>query len=368
MNSGKINQQFGLSHLTNSIFSALNVADTTDYLALKQANMRECLILIDGMGQDAVNKYGDQFPIFEELKNVRTIYTNFPSTTATSLSTLGTGVLPGVHGMLGYTVRVPRSDNRLLNALKWDERVDPVMWQKVPTLFERAVLAGVSVTHVAAKRYEGSGFTQAALRGAKYVGANGIDEMATAVSSALVPQPSFVYTYLNTLDSAGHSDGVGSDKWLTALAQISEFITKVKESVPTGTRIWITSDHGMVNSTKQIILGQDNDLLEDVLLIGGEPRARHIYINEGAQEETIAKWRQFLGNSAKVFSKSEAIADGLFGPVVSEDASERMGDLIAIANDDLILIDPDRVKEESLMVGHHGGITDIEVEIPLLLA
>ena len=367
MNSGKINQQFGLSHLTNSIFSTLNVADTTDYLALKQANMRECLILIDGMGQDAVNKYGDQFPIFEELKNVRTIYTNFPSTTATSLSTLGTGVLPGVHGMLGYTVRVPRSDNRLLNALKWDERVDPVMWQKVPTLFERAVLAGVSVTHVAAKRYKGSGFTQAALRGAKYVGANGIDEMVTAVRTALVPQPSFVYTYLNTLDSAGHSDGVGSDKWLTALAQISEFITKVKESVPTGTRIWITSDHGMVNSTKQIILGQDNDLLENVLLIGGEPRARHIYINEGAQEETVAKWREFLGNSAKVFSKSEAIADGLFGPVVSEDATDRMGDLIAIANDDLIIIDPARVKEESSMVGHHGGITDIEVEIPLLL-
>ena len=367
MNSGKINQQFGLSHLTNSIFSTLNVADTNDYLALKQANMRECLILIDGMGQDAVNKYGDQFPIFEELKNVRTIYTNFPSTTATSLSTLGTGVLPGVHGMLGYTVRVPRSDNRLLNALKWDERVDPVMWQKVPTLFERAVLSGVSVTHVAAKRYEGSGFTQAALRGAKYVGANGIDEMVTAVSSALVAQPSFVYTYLNTLDSAGHSDGVGSDKWLTALAQISEFITKVKESVPTGTRIWITSDHGMVNSTKQIILGQDNDLLENVLLIGGEPRARHIYINEGAQEETVAKWREFLGNSAKVFSKSEAIADGLFGPVVSEDASDRMGDLIAIANNDLILVDPARVREETSMVGHHGGITDIEVEIPLLL-
>lgn len=367
MNSGKINQQFGLSHLTNSIFSTLNVADTTDYLELKQANMRECLILIDGMGQDAVNKYGDQFPIFEELKNVRTIYTNFPSTTATSLSTLGTGVLPGVHGMLGYTVRVPRSDNRLLNALKWDERVDPVMWQKVPTLFERAVLAGVSVTHVAAKRYEGSGFTQAALRGAKYVGANSIDEMVTAVSTALAPQPSFVYTYLNTLDSAGHSDGVGSDKWLTALAQISEFITKVKESVPTGTRIWITSDHGMVNSTKQIVLGQDNDLLENVLLIGGEPRARHIYINEGAQEETVAKWRQFLGDSAKVFSKSEAIADGLFGPVVSEDASDRMGDLIAIANNDLILVDPARVREETSMVGHHGGVTDTEVEIPLLL-
>ena len=368
MDSGKFNQQFGLSHLTNSIFSTLNVADTTDYLELKQANMRECLILIDGMGQDAVDKYGDQFPIFDELKQVKKLYTNFPSTTATSLSTLGTGVLPGVHGMLGYTVRVPRSDNRLLNALKWDERVDPVMWQKVPTLFERAVLAGVSVTHVAAKRYEGSGFTQAALRGAKYVGANGIDEMVTAVSTALVAQPSFVYTYLNTLDSAGHSDGVGSDKWLTALAQVSEFITKVKESVPAGTRVWITSDHGMVNSTEQVILGQDNKLLENVTLIGGEPRARHIYIKEDAIQETIIQWQEFFGSKARILSKDAAIKDGLFGPVVSEDATERMGDLIAIANDDLILVDPARVREETSMVGHHGGVTDIEVEIPLLLA
>ena len=362
------NQRFGLADITNSIFNSLSVPETNDSLALGRAENREVLILIDGMGQDAIDKYGDQFPIFDEFKQVKKLYTNFPSTTATSLSTLGTGVLPGVHGMLGYTVRVPRSDNRLLNALKWDERVDPVMWQKVPTLFERAVLAGVSVTHVAAKRYEGSGFTQAALRGAKYVGANGVDEMATAVSAALKPQPSFVYTYLNTLDSAGHSDGVGSDKWLTALQQVSEFITKVKQLAPAGTRIWVTSDHGMVNSTEQVILGQDNNLLENVTLIGGEPRARHIYIKEGAASETIAQWQEFFGNKAKVLSKETAITDGLFGPVVTEDSHDRLGDLIAIANNDLILVDPARVREESSMVGHHGGVTDIEVEIPLLLA
>jgi len=362
------NQRFGLADITNSIFNSLSVPETIDSLSLGSAENREVLVLIDGMGQDAIDKYGDQFPIFDELKQVKKLYTNFPSTTATSLSTLGTGVLPGVHGMLGYTVRVPRSDNRLLNALKWDERVDPVMWQKVPTLFERAVLAGVSVTHVAAKRYEGSGFTQAALRGAKYVGANGVDEMATAVSAALKPQPSFVYTYLNTLDSAGHSDGVGSDKWLTALQQVSEFITKVKQLAPAGTRIWVTSDHGMVNSTEQVILGQDNNLLENVTLIGGEPRARHIYIKEGAASETIAQWQEFFGNKAKVLSKESAIKDGLFGPVVTEDSHDRLGDLIAIANNDLILVDPARVREESSMVGHHGGVTDIEVEIPLLLA
>jgi hypothetical protein len=360
--------KFGLADLTNSIFNSLSLPDTADTLSLGQGGMRECLILIDGMGQDAVDRYADQFSVFSQLKLYKNLHTNFPSTTATSLSTLGTGVLPGVHGMLGYTVRVPRSDNRLLNALKWDERVDPIMWQKTPTLFERAISNSISVTHIAAKRYEGSGFTQAALRGAKYVGANGIDEMVTAVALALKPQPSFVYTYLNTLDSAGHSDGVGSDKWLTALQQVNEFISKVIESVPKQTRVWVTSDHGMVNSTQQVVLGEDNKLLENVSLIGGEPRARHIYLTAGSEQESISQWREFFGNKVKVLSKTEAITSGLFGQVVSEDATDRMGDLIAIPNNDLIIIDPARVREESSMVGHHGGLTDTEVQIPLLIA
>ena len=329
-----INQKFGLADLTNSIFNSIGVPNTSDLLGLGIGTQRECLILIDGMGQDALDRFADQFTIFSQLKNQAKLIANFPSTTATSLSTLGTGELPGVHGMLGYTVRVPRSDNRLLNALKWDERVDPVMWQKVPTLFERAVQAGVSVSHVAAKRYEGSGFTQAALRGAKYIGANGLDEMVSSVADALKPQPSFVYTYLNTLDAAGHNDGVGSDKWLTALQQVAEFITKIISSVPAGTRVWITSDHGMVNSTQQSILGQDNQLLENVTLIGGEPRARHIYIKEGAVAETIIQWQEFFGNKARVLSKDNAIKDGLFGPVVTEDSHDRLGDLIAIANNE----------------------------------
>ena len=363
-----INQKFGLADLTNSIFNSIGVPNTSDLLGLGNGAQRECLILIDGMGQDALERFADQFTIFSQLKNQANLIANFPSTTATSLSTLGTGELPGVHGMLGYTVRVPRSDNRLLNALKWDERVDPVMWQKVPTLFERAVKSGVSVSHVAAKRYEGSGFTQAALRGAKYIGANGLDEMVSSVADALKPQPSFVYTYLNTLDAAGHSDGVGSDKWLTALQQVAEFITKVISTVPAGTRVWITSDHGMVNSTQQSILGQDNELLKNVTLIGGEPRARHIYIKEGAEVETIAQWREFYKDQVQVISRDEAVLNNLFGSVVTEDAKERMGDLIAIPNNDLILVDPARVREETGMVGHHGGVTDIEVNIPLLTA
>ena len=358
-----------LAALSNSIFSSLQVSGAENQLGIAEnSGARECLLLIDGMGADLIAKYGSEFPIFKELNSLTNLDSHFPSTTATNLSSLGTGALPGVHGMLGYTVRVPRSGEpgRLLNSLKWDERVDPVIWQSVPTLFERAAQEGINVSHIAAKRYEGSGFTQAALRGAQYLGANLINDIVENTVSAMQKPSAFSYVYMNHLDAAGHDDGVGSEKWLVALATVSELITGLRDRLPKGTRLWVTADHGMINVGEKIILGQDNNLMANVTLVGGEPRARHIYVREGAINETVANWREFLGDKAAVFNREEVIAAELFGPEVSLDSRERMGDLIAIAKGEMILVDPTRIKEESKMIGHHGGLEEIEVAIPLL--
>ena len=358
-----------LAALSNSIFATLQVSGTVNELGIAEnPGKRECLLLIDGMGAKLIEEYGSQFPIFKELTSFPKLDSHFPSTTATNLSSLGTGTLPGVHGMLGYTVRVPRSGEpgRLLNSLKWDERVDPIIWQSVPTLFERAAINGVKISHIAAKRYEGSGFTQAALRGAEYLGANQIAEIIEKTVDAMAPSPAFSYVYINNLDSAGHDDGVGSEKWMLALATVAELITGLRYRLPKGTRLWVTADHGMINVGEKIILGQDNNLMQNISLVGGEPRARHMYVNAGGLEETVAIWREALGKKADIYTREEVIAAELFGPEVSIDSSERMGDFIAIANAEVILIDPTRIKEESKMVGHHGGRNQIEVDIPLL--
>jgi hypothetical protein len=47
---------------------------------------------------------------------------------------------------------------------------------------------------------------------------------------------------------------------------------------------------------------------------------------------------------------------------------ERIGDLIVIANEDFILVEMEREELQIAMVGHHGGLTPAECEIPLLLA
>ena len=332
-------------------------------------NGRELLFLIDGFGINTFSQYADVMPTMSRMFNHGLIQTAFPSTTATSLATLTTGAMPGAHGMLGYTVQVPRSGGRLLNALKWDERVDPENWQPVETLFQRASAAGINVTHVAAKRYENSGFTRAVFRGANYKGANVVADLVSETKAALQATPSFVYLYVNDLDSAGHSDGVGSDKWIAALSMIDQMVSQLMKEVPKGTRIWITSDHGMVNVEEKIVIGQDNPLLEGVSVVAGEPRARHIYLTSdsiAARSDAASLWQQYLQEKALVLTREEALFSNLFGTEVSADAVDRMGEIIAIARGGLVLLDADRADKEGAMVGHHGGDSDIESQVGLL--
>ena len=354
-----------------SIFSSLGLTTAHDSINCGESpSGRELVFLVDGLGADLLSKYADVAPSLSRMVMHGTVTTSFPSTTATSLATLTTGEMPGAHGMLGYTVQVPRSGGRVLNSLKWDERVDPVMWQPVPTLFERASAEGISTTHVAAKRYENTGFTRAVFRGANYKGANVSADLISETVAALQKSPSFVYLYVNDVDSAGHSDGVGSEKWIAALKSVDDLVKALMQKLPKGTRIWLTADHGMINVEEKIVMGQENELLADISVIAGEPRMRHLYLSTesaSAEKEVISRWESALGSKVTMHTRQSAITAGLFGPNVSLDASERAGDVIAIAQGNLVLLEPERADKEGAMIGHHGGDSVIESSVPLLL-
>jgi hypothetical protein len=355
----------GLHDLSQSLFAALGGAGLTNSLEIPESE-RICLLLVDGMGNDVIEKYGAQFPSLAALTRTAVLNSTFPSTTATALATLGTGEMPGIHGMLGYTIRVPRSGDpgRLLNALKWDERVDPSMWQSAPTLYERVVNDGIKSSYIAAKRYEGTGFSRATLRGSEYLGANHTDDMIAYAKKALQAPRSFAYVYVNNLDHAGHNDGVGSDKWMDALAFVDGLISQLTATLPPKTYFALASDHGMVNVEEKLVLGKENSLMEGVTLLGGEPRARHLYVRDGAIADVQGRWVAELGDRADLYTK-ESIAP-LLGGEITVNSHERLGDLIAVPKAGLIFIDPTREAQEGKMVGHHGGTTQVEIEIPLL--
>jgi len=175
--------------------------------------------------------------------------------------------------------------------------------------------------------------------------------------------------YVNDLDAAGHSDGVGSDKWIAALSAIDQMVSQLMKEVPKGTRIWVTSDHGMINVEEMIVIGQDNPLLTGVSVVAGEPRARHIYLTQDsiqARVDAAGVWQQYLQDKAVVLTREEAISSNLFGAALSPDSIDRMGEIIAIARSGVILVDAERVDKEGAMVGHHGGDSDIESQVGLL--
>jgi len=320
------------------------------------------------LGKNAIDEFSIKTRFLNRLEYKETLIATFPSTTATSLTSLGTGVSPGEHGMVGYTMRVPHSGSpeRILNALKWDERVDPVIWQSQPTLFERANQAGIRTSHVAGKRYAETGFTRAALRGGIYLGANSNEELTSAASEALKAPNSFAYLYLNDVDDASHNSGFGSEKFLTALERVDQLIGELLERLPKGTRLWVTSDHGMINRRDFIVVGKGNDLLKDVKLMAGEPRVRYLYVDDENIAQVKLRWEEHLGDRVEVLYRSEAISAGLFGDQVLDHVRDRIGDLIVIAKGELILVEINREPQQCAMVGHHGGNTKAEVEIPLL--
>ena len=71
-------------------------------------------------------------------------------------------------------------------------------------------------------------------------------------------------------------------------------------------------------------------LREGVALLGGEPRARHLYAEPGAAGGVLAAWREVLGEKAAVLSRDQAIAAGWFGPV-EPGVAARIGDVLAAA-------------------------------------
>src|SRR5262249_34369113 len=270
-------------------------------------------------------------PFLSELARAgRPLTAGFPAMTATSLGSLGTGRPPGQHGMLGYQVAVPGA-GRLLNTLRWDRRVDPVVWQPGSTIFERAAASGISAFRVAHSSLGQTGLSVATMRGAVVLGADTFGALVGEAAAAIRHSNRvLVMVYHGELDATGHVFGCSSDAWRYHLGQVDKLAEQLAGALPSGTVLHVTADHGMVDVPPQDRIDADTvpALRAGVALLGGDPRARHVYAEPGAAGDVLAAWREILGARAWVASRDEAIADGWFGPV-DPLLAPRIGDVVA---------------------------------------
>jgi hypothetical protein len=368
--------QHTLADLTPSLLTAQGVPGLANRLSAPPART-VCLLLIDGLGWRSLREHADMAPFLTEaLGDSAPLTAGFPSTTSTSLASIGTGLASGGHGIVGFTFAMP--GHPLLNTLLWTTQLGtrqdlrtqlvPEDVQPATTLFERAKTDGLQVSMAAPRQHGGSGLTRAALRGAKFVTCHALGDLVSTASDALTADGrAFCYAYHGDLDALGHVYGPGSPPWRQQLGFIDRMAATIAAALPRDGLLAITADHGMVTMTDRVDVQDHPDLTKGVRVLGGEARMRHVYAEPGAAEEVLARWRSVLGERAMVRGRDEAIAAGWFGPSVSGQVRERIGDVVAPMLGNTGVVQTAQGTNEPNMIGQHGSLTAMEQQVPLIM-
>lgn len=320
------------------------------------------LILVDGLGYELIEEYVGHTPTLRRVRgDVRSIHTVVPSTTAAAITAFGTGERPGATNMVGFSVAYRGT---VMNLLAMEGGPAPSEWQPVPTYFERLAAADVASAVVSPARFAGSGLTGAALRGARHVPAETLDERVSAALRELRAGTPVVYLYWSEIDHAGHGSGVGSDSWIANLEEFDAGLARLLRSLPAGVRTVMTADHGMINvDASQIVdVASTPALREGVRIVAGETRAVHVHADAGRADEVEARWRDVLGESAWIVS-GEAIS-ALIG---AGDGAAVIGDFLVLARGRGGVVDSRTQSASAIaMPGVHGSLTSTEMRIPVV--
>lgn len=317
------------------------------------------VLLVDGLGAQNLADHGDIAPHLSGGEVIRTV---FPSTTPAGLGAFGTALGTGVHGLISALFIDPDSDANVA-PLHWTNDPNPVAFQPHATVFERLEREGVNVTSIGPAMYAESGLTRSVLRGGSYRPAANRDERVAHVASAAA-HPGLTYVYWAELDRVGHVHGSESGQWRDALTNVDALVRELRSAMPASAGLVITADHGMVDCRTRVNIDDDAMLSAGVRRVCGEPRARLVYAKAGAQEDVLGRWSAQLEGVATVHGPDAF--EALYGEI-DPDISDRLPDLIAVANDDVVLASPSVDDRVSRLLGQHGGTSDRESEIPLIV-
>lgn len=334
---------------------------------------RVLVVLVDGMGWHLLPELARDAPLLASVLTgaagrLSQLVCAFPSTTPTSLVSLGTGAEPGEHGVLGFTLNIPGTD-RVLNHIRWRDDPPHTQWQQLPTWFERLTRHGVPARVVLPEWFLGSGLTSAAYRGAQFRPTRQGQDYVQEIIDELCAAPGLVYGYTSELDTAAHVFGIGSDQWHAAATSVDNLLTRLVAALPSDAALLVTADHGGLNvaADARVDLDADPRLAAGIRVVAGEPRVRYLHTLPGATADVLATWKEVLSGWADVRSREEMVATGMFGPVHPRNLP-RIGDVVVTCSrDTAVLATGHEPPETARFIGFHGAATAAEMAIPLVV-
>jgi predicted AlkP superfamily pyrophosphatase or phosphodiesterase len=318
------------------------------------------LLVLDGLGWEQLQERPTLAPVLCGLAG-RAIHTVVPSTTATALTSIATGLAPGEHGVMGYRIEVR---GEVLNVLRWTtpsgdarRRVPPHDLQPVPSFL------GAHVPAVTKAEFAGTGFTLAHLAGTRHVGWRMPSTLVAEIGRQLRAGERFIYAYYEGVDKVAHEYGLGAF-YDAELAATDHLIGQILDVLPAGAVLLVTADHGQVDVEDRIhLLGPE--VVPLVALQSGEGRFRWLHAVPGTADRLFEAAIDAHGDQAWVVTAEQVLDEGWFGPRVNPAAAGRLGDVALVAREPVAFDDPADTGPFAL-VSRHGSVTSAEMLVPLL--
>ena len=356
-----------LSEAYLSTFLALDGKSNPLSLPAKQSYL---VVLVDGLGVANIKAAGGHAGFLnQKLNGSKSLFSGFPTTTATSLASFATGKQSGEHAFIGYRVfdREVSKPINLLNDL--GAEFPPQKYQDLRTISEQAAEAGKNVLTVGPGEYEASGFTQATMPASKYLAAKTLQERFEIARVEISKPGALVYLYIPELDQLAHRFGTQSQNWLNTIEDLDSVLSAFTKSLPKSAGVILTADHGVIDvaQTSHLYLEQFESM-SDLAMIGGDPRVGFLYFDAGV--DLVAKREALqadLGSLVEIVTVQELVDAGWYQPP-SQAAQKVAPDLVLLPKGDRVVYHREFAKVKSMsMIGQHGGMSKAEWEVPLLV-
>ena len=351
------------------------------------------LLVLDGLGTTLVDhakkSYG--IPSYDRIsrKSLQFGITSvFPSTTATAMSSLNSGLTPQEHGIIGYTMylrelgligQMLRFSPLLGGRPLLDAGLDRSKFLGGPTIHERLDSVGVNSTVYLPHYIMDSGLSQITCRGAFVEPQNSLADMVVRLRKNLERgnEKSFHFAYHPSPDTLAHARGPHSEEYAVELESIfatveSQLFQKLERKVAHETLLIITGDHGAVNIEKEGIIDLSNHpkLLEMLKLPPtGDSRASIMHAREGKEKKIKQYFDQHFKNLFEVRSSKWFLENGYFGlGKVRPETIDRIGDVIAVPRGMNVLDNSVADPRRNTIPGRHGGLSEDEMSVPCIMA
>ncbi|CAN5830954.1 alkaline phosphatase family protein [soil metagenome] len=318
------------------------------------------VLVLDGLGWDQFVTHRPHLPVLTSL-NGGPITTVAPTTTATALSSIATGLTPGEHGLVGYRMMLR---GEVINVLRWlaadgDRRRSAPPSEVQPF----TPFLGIPVPVISPAELELSAFTEAHLRGSRPVGYRAPSAIAVEVGRQLRAGEPFVYAYYGSIDKTAHERGFG-EFYESELRTADRLVGDVIESLTPGASLVVTADHGQVSVGDRIVTPAA-ELLAMTTAQSGEGRFRWWHTSKSSVGALARAAADAYGDIAWVTTKEQMLDEHWFGPTVAPPVAARLGDVALVARDDVSFYDAADSGPFDLIC-RHGSLTSAEVLVPLL--